>query len=100
MNEIKKDLVVLVADQDAEFAVRALLTRLLALRIRDIEFKIVTHPYHDGSCRKDAAEYMRPYLDSYEHLLVLFDRHGSGRDQDAREDIERDVENDLKKKVG
>ena len=43
----QKDLIILVADKNMEFAVRGILTRLEALGIRDITYDLYVHPERD-----------------------------------------------------
>jgi hypothetical protein len=57
-----KDLFVLTADKDAQFAVEELLRRGEALQIRQITFDCVVHADHDGGVRKRAHEFLRTFL--------------------------------------
>ncbi|HEY66356.1 MAG TPA: hypothetical protein G4O02_17535 [Caldilineae bacterium] len=95
MEEI--DLIVLVADMDAYWAIRTLLEkrhRSLGIR-RDIQFEIVRHPQRDSGVLLHAHEFLRQYLNRAEHALVILDREGSGRDQCLAEDLEREIEDRL-----
>ncbi len=82
MSQDKKelDLIVLVADADAEWTLRTLLSqRKQALGIRsDLRFKVIRHPSRDSGVAHHAAALLRRYLRRAEHALVLFDREGSG----------------------
>jgi hypothetical protein len=89
----RKDLVVLTADKNIEFAVRALLSsRLAALAIRQVNFDVFPHPERDPGCRLRAHDFLRASLRTYEHALVIFDRHGCGSEHRGRAEIESEVE--------
>lgn len=90
-----RDLVVLVADKDMEQAMQRVLQRPASLGISTLTHEIYTHPAHDGGCRTGSHELLRPLASQYRYALVLFDREGSGRDAYPREDLERQVEDQL-----
>ena len=54
----RKDLVVLAADKDMEYALKGLLSRPQALGIRTIEADIRVHPGHDPACAGRGVEYL------------------------------------------
>ena len=89
------DLMVLVADLDAELAMRALLRRTQSLGIRTVSFQVDRFPRHDAGCCREADVYLRPFIRQFEYAMVLFDRHGSGRESLARQDLEAHVEERL-----
>lgn len=89
------DLIVLLADLDAENAITGLLRRTPSLGVRAIDFEIVRHAMRDPGCCKDAAPMLRRNQTTHAHALVVFDRHGSGRDSEDRTAIEQDVEQSL-----
>lgn len=89
-----KDLVVLVADADCEQVVRSLLQRWKSLGIRRISASVRRHPRHDPGCRIGASQYLRPFLTSHKHALVIFDRDGCG-DERRRAVIQDAVSADL-----
>lgn len=91
----EQDLIVLLADLDAENAITGILRRPQSLGIRDITFETIRHAMRDPGCCKDAAPMLRRYVTTHAHALVLFDRDGSGRDSEDRTIIERDVEQSL-----
>lgn len=88
------DLLVLVADLDMEQAVKGLLARPESLEMAPVKFEVRRHPRRDSGCRTGAVEYLRAFLGSYRHALVLFDLDGSGSDR-SREETEREVEEGL-----
>ncbi len=95
----KRDLFVVVADQDVENAISGLLNRHHSLRIRPTGFNpkedMLRFNGRDAGCCKQAVELLRPAQRTHEHAIVFFDREGSGRDGDTPEDIEADIESGL-----
>lgn len=75
------DLIVLVADKNMDDGLRGLLTRPKALGIREIRTRIFVHPRRDPACVRESDAFLRPFASQYEHALVMFDRHGSGREE-------------------
>lgn len=90
-----KDLVVLVADKDAEFAVKGLLSRQKSLRIRPLQTDVFVHPGRDSGCFNDSVSFLRGHCGSYSHALVFLDRDGSGQEALDREAIEARLESGL-----
>jgi hypothetical protein len=88
------DLIVLTADSDAEAAMKALLARPEALKIRKITAKVIKHDNHDAGCRTDTKRYLRSQAKSFRYALVIFDLHGSGTDDpfDLRTSVLKDLE--------
>jgi hypothetical protein len=73
------DLVVLVADTDAEWTLRTLLEkRTDALQIRPLTSKVVRDPGRDAGVFLRAQDLLRPYVQMAACALVIFDREGSG----------------------
>ena len=70
------DLFVLAADQDMANALEGLLSRSGDLGIRGVAFDVRRHLGRDSGCRTRSVEYLRPYLNRYDHALIVFDRHG------------------------
>lgn len=89
------DLIVLVADADAEAGIGALLKRHEALQIRPIQFKILRHPGHDAGVYREAPEVLRPYLNQASYALVIFDREGCGKETLSAVAIENELEKRL-----
>jgi hypothetical protein len=96
MRNLPKDLVVLVADNDAANAVQGLLTRHQSLGVRPFskdKVDLFRHFQRDSGCYKEADNYLRPFLRMYGFALVMFDRHGSGAEHSrTAEEIESHVE--------
>lgn len=75
-----KDLALLVADKNAQFALRGALQRSEALGIRPIEFEFRVHPGRDGGARKSGPEVLALERRRFRHALLVFDFEGSGTD--------------------
>jgi hypothetical protein len=94
---LKLDLVVLVADSMMRSMVEQLLRkRTSSLGIRKIAFDVLTHPNKDPGVYKDSCSFLRGYLSSAEHAVVILDCawEGNYKDRIAVEDkIEADFEN-------
>ncbi|MGE5342922.1 MAG: methylation-associated defense system protein MAD4 [Candidatus Omnitrophota bacterium] len=93
-NILKKDLIILTADKDMEFSIKGILERTESLRIRKINFNVFNHPHRDPGCRKNAINYLRQYVD-YNYALVVFDKEGCGKEESAREELEKKIEEEL-----
>lgn len=98
-----RDLLLVVADLDAENAIKTLLTeRQPALQI-SLTFRPTPPPLgdllryagRDAGCYLKAVELLRPFTKSYRHALIVFDHHGSGKDACTRDDIEAELETQL-----
>lgn len=94
-----KDLVLLVADLDAENAVRGILRRWKSLGIRQLldgaHFDIPRHPQRDPGCRCDAEGFLKGFVRTHRYALVVFDHAGCGAEDRTAEEIEADVESYL-----
>lgn len=86
---------VLVADKDMEQATRQLLERPASLGISAPTYKVYTHPMRDSGCRTTSAQLLRPLTSRFRFALVMFDHEGSGREKLEREQLERQVEQQL-----
>ena len=79
-----KDLVLLVADKNAQFALKGALGRSEALEIRPIEFEFRVHPGRDGGTRKTGPAMLALERRRFNHALLVLDFEGCGTDlQDA-----------------
>jgi hypothetical protein len=88
----KKDLVVLVADGNAEHALKEILDRHLSLSIRPIQFEVIRDTARaDPGCYGRSHEFLRPFLREFEHAIVVFDRQGSGQEARDAEELENEV---------
>ena len=91
------DLVVLVADKDAEVGFRALLRRHRDLRTRPFSFDVFREPMHDPAVYRYCHHFLRDYQRTYSRTLVVFDREGSGAEDLEASELEREVEERLGK---
>lgn len=99
----KRELFVVLPDLDAENVVKTLLTeRQEALGIA-LEFcpancpggDLLRYNRRDAGCARDAVNILRPVQQSHRHALLLFDHHGSGKEDRAAELLEEKIEEDL-----
>jgi hypothetical protein len=91
----RKDLVVLTADKNAQFAIRGILSRRHSLGIRELNPDYLLHPGKDPGVLHTAHEFLRAFTKVYAHALVLMDREGSGRDALPRLEMEARIEKAL-----
>jgi hypothetical protein len=75
-----KDLVLLVADKNAHFALKGALGRPEALGIRPIEFEFRVHPGRDGGTRRTGPEVLALERRRFRHALLVLDFEGCGTD--------------------
>jgi hypothetical protein len=88
----RRDLVILLADKNAELALDGILrSRGRSLSIRPVQYRIYVHPERDPGCLLKAGDFLRPFRDEFSHALVLFDKEGCGRNRVGREDLEAEV---------
>ena len=92
-----KDLIVVAADLDAKQVIEQLLRRPRSLGIRPIQFTVDRYVKRDSGCCGTSHEYLRPFVRQFDYAMVIFDRDGSGRESQARDDIETAVEQELAK---
>ena len=88
------NLVALVADRDIEETLAKLFGRPQSLGVRQFPCDLRRYPGRDAGCRVDAANFLRQFLRSHRHALVVFDRKGCGSTL-SREEIEGSVESEL-----
>jgi len=94
------DLLLIVPDQDIEFAMRGIFSQPRGLNIRSVKYDIKRHPQRDHGCRFGAVEFARPFLNMYQYVLIIFDYEdgttsGKHKAKPSREEIEREVETAL-----
>ena len=95
MSPYSKDLVVLTADRNAEFALRGALTRPQPLGIRPVLADHFVHPHRDPGCLLEAHNFLRPFIRMYSRALVVMDREGCGRETVPRGELEAQIEEQL-----
>jgi hypothetical protein len=87
-----KDLFILAADKNAEFALKGALVRHVALGIRPIQFEIRQHVGRDGGARKTGAEMLALQRRQYRHGLLVLDFEGSGTDHPNAVALEQELD--------
>lgn len=92
-----KDLVILVADHNAEHALLGLLQRPGDLGIREVQFDIWVHPQRDPGVYLRAHEFLRPFIGQYKYALVLLDQEGSEAEQAETERMRSAVQERLER---
>jgi hypothetical protein len=81
----RQDLLAVVADKDAQFALEGVLVRPKALGIREINHRVSDLGLiGDSGCLLDSPEAMRSQIGLFACAVVVFDRHGCGREGLAR----------------
>jgi hypothetical protein len=93
---VHKDLVVLTADKNAQFALRGIMSRGRAMRIRSIQVDFHVHPGRDPGVLRNAHEFLRAFARSHGHALVVLDREGCGQEQVSRDELETTIEGALR----
>lgn len=94
------DLVVLVADADAEWALRTLLEKrqeALGISLSSTRFQVLRHPRRDPGVFREAHEFLRHYSSRARRALVVLDREGSGQEARSAEELEQDLEQRLQR---
>ncbi len=93
MNQVpaQNDLVVLAADKSSEMAMRGILARPEALEIRPVNAEFIVHPEHDPGCVRTPHHYLRSYVRTHAHAIVVLDREGCGREE-TRPELEQEIE--------
>ena len=91
--QISKDLVVLVADKDMDYAVRGLLDRYRAFNLsQPITSDIFVHPQRDPGCLLRGHDFLRPFINNYLFGLILLDKDGCGQEHKTRQELEVQIE--------
>jgi len=89
-----KDLIVLLADKNMEFAVKELLERIHSLKIRTISYDIKVHSHRDPGIYNTSHDFLRIFVDMYSYALVMLDREGCGSDKNSLQ-----IANDIQTKL-
>ncbi|MEO6807982.1 MAG: hypothetical protein ABI353_02590, partial [Isosphaeraceae bacterium] len=80
----EKDLAVLVADKNMEFAIKGIVSRTEALNIRQVRVDVYVHPERDPGCLGHGHNFLENLVNEYKYYIVMFDREGCGRDALSR----------------
>jgi len=97
LNPEEQDLIILVADKDAKYALQGVLSRPERLGIRSVRYRIEQHPMRDGGCRSQGVAYLRAFRRQFKHSLLIFDHEGCGVEEELVEAIETRMETEMDK---
>jgi hypothetical protein len=87
-----KDLVLLVADKNAQYALKGALSRPAALGIRAIKFEFYVHSGRDGGARRTGPEMLALEQRRFQHALLVLDFEGCGTDLPTATDLEAQLD--------
>ena len=90
-----KDLVILSADKNIQFALKGALSRSRSLGTREIEFDFIVHPGRDGGARKTGPDLLRLERRRFSHALLVLDFEGCGTDHPDSESLEVELDQRL-----
>jgi hypothetical protein len=90
-----KDLIVLVADKNMQFALFGALNRPESLGIRRITSDFRQHPGRDGGARSNGAQVLRLEKSRFSHALLVLDYEGSGAGSLSPLDLESHLDEQL-----
>lgn len=91
----QNDLVVLVADGTMEFAVKGIIDRSQAIKIRKVTPVFYVHPEHDPGCALRGHSFLTTFVNQFSHALILLDHKGSGQEKSTRKNLETEIEGRL-----
>lgn len=94
------DLVLLVADKNAHFALKGALSRPEALGIRPIGFEFRVHPGRDGGTRRSGPEMLALERRRFKHGLLVLDFEGCGTDLSDAKALEVELDGRLSMRWG
>jgi hypothetical protein len=87
-----KDLVILVADKNMQFALKGALSRPIAMGIRPLSYEFRVHPGRDGGVRKTGPEILALERRVFNHALLILDFEGSGTELLAAPPLEHQLD--------
>jgi len=90
-----KDLVLLVADKNAQFALKGALSRHKALAIRPVEYEFRVHPGRNGGARRSGPDVLQRERQRFTHALLVFDFEGSGTSLPSAAAVEAELDQRL-----
>ncbi len=92
---MKKDLIILVADKNAQFVLEGLLSRHQAFHVARMMYDLYIHPHRDPGVYRESGNFLRSFQQQYRYALVLLDREGSGQEQKTAEHIATEIKTDV-----
>ena len=90
-----KDLLLLVADKNAQFALKGALGRPQALGIRPVEFEFRVHSGRDGGARDSGPEVLALERRRFHHALLVLDFEGCGTNLSTVSELESNLDKRL-----
>ena len=91
-----KDIVLLVADKNCQYALKGALERPEALGIHPVEFEFRVHPGRDGGSRKTGPDVLALERRRFRHGLLILDFEGCGSDLPDAIPLEKQLDERLK----
>ncbi len=95
-----KDLALLVADKNMDFAMRGILNRHKALGIRSVSYEIRPHVNRDGGVRTTGPETLALLRQQFRHRIVMLDWEGSGSKTKSAIALEQELDARLERTWG
>lgn len=95
-----KDLIILVADKNAQFCLRGALSRHQSIGIRPVEFEFRVHPERDGGARKNGTALLAIERNRFANAILMFDFEGCGASHTDAISLEEDLDRELAKEWG
>lgn len=92
-----KDLILLVADKNSQFALRGALQRPKALGIRPIRFEFLVHPGRDGGTRRTGPEILNLEAARFRNAVLVLDFEGCGSEHSLAAELESELDARLRK---
>jgi hypothetical protein len=95
-----KDLALLVADKNMDFAMRGILNRHKALGTRSVSYEIRQHVNRDGGVRTTGPETLALLRQQFRHGIVMLDWEGSGSKAESAIALEQELDARLERTWG
>ena len=90
-----KDLALLVADKNMDFALRGILQRHESLGIRAVTYETQLHPGRDGGVRTSGPEILSLLRKQFSYGIIMLDWEGSGSDEDRASTLVNELDERL-----
>jgi hypothetical protein len=90
-----RDLALLVADKNMDYAMRGILSRPKALGIRAVDYEIRQHVGRDGGARTTGPETLSLLRQQFHHGILMLDWDGSGAKADTAIALEAELDQRL-----
>jgi len=87
-----KDLALLVADKNMDFALRGILARPEPINIRRLSYEIKTHAGRDGGVRTSGPETLALLKRQFRNGLLMMDWEGSGAEVGSSIELENELD--------